>query len=65
MIKEKYQIRSFTQLKNWLEKHKECDEITDTRGENNGMKGIQNPPKGKRVHFNTIEVERDYYKNSS
>ena len=39
MIKEKYQLRSSTQLKNWVKKYKECGEITDTRGENNKMKG--------------------------
>ncbi|MGH1092558.1 helix-turn-helix domain-containing protein [Bacillus mycoides] len=44
MIKEKYQLRSFTQLKNWVEKYKECGEITDTRGKNSGMKGIPHPP---------------------
>ena len=38
MIAEKYQIRSSTQLKNWVKKYKECGEITDTRGENNKMK---------------------------
>lgn len=43
MIAEKYQIRSSTQLKNWVKKYKECGEITDTRGENNKMKGIPNP----------------------
>ncbi|SPT76307.1 transposase [Bacillus cereus] len=26
------------------------------------MKGISNPLKGKRIHFKTIEKERDYYK---
>ncbi|OUM45741.1 transposase [Bacillus pseudomycoides] len=62
MIKEKYQLRSSTQLKNWVKKFKECGEITDTRGKNSGMKGIPNPLKGKRVHFNTVEEERDYYK---
>lgn len=61
-IKEKYQLRSSTQLKNWVKKYKECGEITDTRGKNSGMKGIPNPLKGKRVHFNTVEEERDYYK---
>nr|WP_259417126.1 IS3 family transposase [Bacillus toyonensis] len=62
MIAEKYQIRSSTQLKNWVKKYKECGEITDTRGENNKMKGIPNPLKGKRIHFKTVEEERDYYK---
>ncbi|MFQ3690271.1 IS3 family transposase (plasmid) [Bacillus tropicus] len=62
MIAEKYQMRSSTQLKNWVKKHKECGEITDTRGENNKMKGIPNPLKGKRIHFKTVEEERDYYK---
>ena len=62
MIKEKYQIRSSTQLKNWVKKYKEFGGITDTRGKNGGMKGISNPLKGKRVHFKTIEEERDYYK---
>lgn len=62
MIAEKYQIRSSTQLKNWVKKYKECGEITDTRRENNKMKGIPNPLKGKRIHFKTVEEERDYYK---
>ncbi|HDR4901691.1 TPA: transposase [Bacillus cereus] len=62
MIKEKYQIRSSTQLKNWVEKYKECGESSDTHGKNGGIKGIPNPLKGKRVYFRTIEVERDYYK---
>ncbi|MDZ5610569.1 transposase [Bacillus pseudomycoides] len=61
-VAEKYQIRSSTQLKNWVKKYKEFGEITDTRGKNNGTKGILNPLKGKRVHFNTVEEERDYYK---
>lgn len=52
MIKEKYQIRSSTQLKNWVKKYKESG----------GMKGISNPLKGKRIHFKTIEEEYDYYK---
>ncbi len=34
MIKERYQIRSSTQLKNWIKKYKECGEITDNRGKN-------------------------------
>ncbi|MFD3447571.1 hypothetical protein ACFDTO_23545 [Microbacteriaceae bacterium 4G12] len=61
-ITEKYQIKSPTQLKNWVKKYKECGEITDMRGKSSGMKGIPNPLKGKRVHFNTVEEERDYYK---
>lgn len=61
-ITEKYKIKSPTQLKNWVKKYKEYGEITDMRGKSNGMKGIPNPLKGKRVHFNTIEEERDYYK---
>ena len=44
------------------EKYKERGEITDTRGENNKTKGIPNPLKGKRIHFKTVEEERDYYK---
>ncbi len=32
MIAKKYQIRSSTQLKNWVKKYKERGEITDTRG---------------------------------
>nr|WLE91119.1 hypothetical protein GGBNIMDK_00150 [Bacillus cereus] len=32
MIAEKYQIRSSTQLKNWVKKYKECGEFTDARG---------------------------------
>jgi transposase len=43
MIAKKYQIRSSTQLKNWVKKYKERGEITDTRGENNKTKGIPNP----------------------
>ncbi|MGX5373571.1 transposase [Bacillus cereus] len=62
MIAEKYQIRSSTQLKNWVKKYKEYGKITDTRGKNSGTKCIPNPSKGKRVHFNTVEEERDYYK---
>ena len=62
MIAKKYQIRSTTQLKNWVKKYKERGEITDTRGENNKTKGIPNPLKGKRIHFKTVEEERDYYK---
>ncbi|MEK4780820.1 transposase [Bacillus sp. FSL L8-0199] len=46
MIKEKYQIRSSTQLKNWIKKYKEFGVITDTRGRNDGIKGISNPLKG-------------------
>ena len=57
MIKEKYQIRSSTQLKNWVKKYKEFGEITDTRGKNGGMKDISNPLKGKCIHFKTIEEE--------
>ena len=30
--------------------------------ENNKTKGIPNPLKGKRIHFKTVEEERDYYK---
>ncbi|MEN1939428.1 transposase [Paenibacillus sp. 102] len=43
IITEKYQIKSSTQLKNWVKKYKECGEITDTRGKKSGMKGIPNP----------------------
>ncbi|MDR4943389.1 hypothetical protein [Bacillus wiedmannii] len=62
MIKEKYHIRSSTQLKNWVKKYKECGEISDTHRKNGGIKGILNVLKGKRVYFRTIEEERDYYK---
>ncbi|HDR8116356.1 TPA: transposase [Bacillus cereus] len=62
MIAEKYQIRSSTQFKHWIKKYKECGEITDTRGKNSEMKGISNPLKGKRIHFKTVEEERDDYK---
>jgi len=61
MIKERYQIRSSTQFKNWVKKYKECGEITDTRGKNGGMKSISNPLKWKRIYFKTIEEECEYY----
>ncbi|MDM5430968.1 hypothetical protein ACQVQY_30055 [Bacillus mycoides] len=45
-----------------MKKYKEFGGITDTREKNGGMKGISNPLKDKRIHFKTIEEERDYYK---
>ncbi|MBY0596833.1 IS3 family transposase [Bacillus bingmayongensis] len=61
-IAKQYNIRSSTQLKDWVKKYKELGDITDTRGKNSGTQGIPNPLKGKRVHFNSVEEERDYYK---
>ncbi|MEB2584109.1 transposase [Bacillus cereus] len=63
IMAEKYQIRSSTQLKNWVKKYKECGEITDTRGKNSEMKGIPNPLKGKRIHFKTVEYLKKQYPN--
>ncbi|WP_438285207.1 IS3 family transposase [Bacillus pseudomycoides] len=62
VIAKQYNIRSSTQLKDWVKKYKELGDITDTRGKNSGTQGIPNPLKGKRVHFNSVEEERDYYK---
>lgn len=53
MLKEKYRIRSSTQLKNWVKKQKEFDKITDTRGKCGGMKDISNPLKSKNIYFKT------------
>ncbi|WP_260398233.1 hypothetical protein [Peribacillus simplex] len=33
---------------------------TNSPGE--GGKGIPNPLKGKKIHFKSVEEERDYYK---
>ncbi|MGA4466942.1 hypothetical protein ACPA2L_30945 [Bacillus bombysepticus] len=57
MIKERYQIRSSTQLKNQVKKYKECGEITDNRGKNSGMKGISNPLKGVPPHAHQLKGE--------
>ncbi|WP_242266577.1 MULTISPECIES: transposase [unclassified Bacillus cereus group] len=50
MIAEKYQIISSTQLKSWVKKYKECDEITDTR-EKNSEKWYIEPFKRKTDSF--------------
>ncbi|WP_256703313.1 transposase [Bacillus cereus] len=60
VIMEKYQIRSSTQLENWMKKYKEWVKLQILVGE---RKGIPNPLKGKLIHFKTVEEERDDYKD--
>jgi transposase len=61
-IAQKYNIKSPTQVKNWVKKYKENGEVLDSRGKHSGAKGIPNPLKGRRIHFKSVEEERDYYK---
>lgn len=55
-------LRSSTQLKAWVKKFNEEGENLKGFTDNRGGKGVPNPLKGRRVHFNSVEEERDYYK---
>ena len=58
---EKFSIRSKTQVERWVQKYKEVGSIEAFK-RRIGAKGVKNPLKGKRVHFKSVEEERDYYK---
>ncbi|GKU85174.1 hypothetical protein [Niallia sp. NCCP-28] len=50
--------------KNWVKWYKENGTVYSTnKGKNGrGRKGIPNPMKRKKTHFNSVEEERDYLK---
>jgi len=41
---------------------REWDSLSNNGLDGRGEKGITNPLKGKNIHFNSVEEERDYYK---
>ena len=62
---EKFSIRSKTQVERWVQKYKEVGSIEAFKrlpSPGAGAEGVKNPLKGKRVHFKSVEEERDYYK---
>ncbi|MCP1144592.1 transposase [Lysinibacillus endophyticus] len=62
---KKFNLRSKTQVERWVQKYKEVGSIEAFNrlpSSGSGAKGVKNPLKGKRVHFNSVEEERDYYK---
>ncbi|PEP93696.1 helix-turn-helix domain-containing protein [Bacillus toyonensis] len=62
VIAKKYQLRSRTQLMNWVRKYQETGDISDWRGQNDGNNGLKNLLKGRsRMKFDSIE-ELEYYK---
>lgn len=64
-VAQMYGLKSKTQLENWVEKYRETgsvDAFKNTASPGSGGKGIPNPLKGKKIHFKSVEEERDYYK---
>lgn len=63
-IAKQYGLKSKTQLEYWVKWYKENGTVYSASTGKNGRggKGIPNPLKGKRIYFNSVEEERDYYK---
>ena len=64
ILAKRYGLKSKTQLENWVKYYKTNGTVysTSVEGHGRGGKGIPNPLKGKKVHFKSVEEERDYYK---
>ena len=60
----KYGLKSKSQVENWVKWYKENGTFYSSSNGKNGRggKGIANPLKGKKIHFKSVEEERDYYK---
>lgn len=53
-------LRSSTQLKSWVKKFEEGNNLVDQRGK---LSSIDNPLRGRqKTKFQSVEEERDYYK---
>lgn len=58
-LSEELGLRSPTQLKTWVRKFEEDNQLTDQRGKTS----TDNPLKGRqKTKFKNVEEERDYYK---
>lgn len=65
IIAEKFKVRNETQVKAWVKKYQEVNSVeafNRLSSIGSGAKGVSNPLKGRRVHFKSVEEERDYYK---
>ena len=57
-ISDQYEIRSVSQVKDWMNKFKEVGSIKAFNrlpSKNSGAKGAKNPLKGKRTRFKNVE----------
>lgn len=64
-IAKKYGVKNVSQVTVWVKKYKEVSSIEAFQRLTStgfGAKGVKNPLKGKRIHFKSVEEERDYYK---
>lgn len=63
-LAKRYGLKSKTQLENWVKWYKANGTIYSTSlgMHGQGGKGVTNPLKGKKIHFKSVEEERDYYK---
>lgn len=64
-VTDTYGIKNSSQVKDWVKKFNKVGSIEAFRrlpSQGSGAKGVSNPLKGKRIHFNSVEEERDYYK---
>src|SRR4051812_30122377 len=61
-LAKQYGLKSSTQLKMWVKKYLEKGNVTDLRGTSSDPLDQLNPLKGHRIHFRSVEEERDYYK---
>lgn len=63
-LAKRYGLKSKTQLENWVKWYKANGTVySKCLGmDGRGGKGVANPLKGKKIHFKSVEEERDYYK---